>query len=844
MIDHIHSSLKWLSILLPLLTQSVYAAAPVSDTGGPYNGLTGVPVQFDGTASSDDGTITEYLWKWGDGTQRGIGPNYNTPKHTYSTPGTYSLSLRVTDNEGLKHTDTTQVVITAAQAPVADIGGPYNGLTGEKVVLDGTASSDADGTIVRYWWEWGDGSPRGVGPAYDTPRHIYTTPGTFTASLTVTDNDGLMHTDIATVTIKNPVPPTADPGGPYTAAAGITFQLDGSVSTDADGTIVRYWWEMGDGSRRKVGPNLSMPIHTYAATGNYNVSLTVTDDDGLEHTATTQVTVENPTAELAHNSIYKYKGPETCIACHESQAVAMHGSVHYQQTGPAMNLTNDVSSPSNPDGLAGEWGSGAIGMNTYCGTHDNSPRFTCAACHVGNGRYPQADLPTTEPERSEELANIDCMMCHQENYVRYPAGPYVSESIVAVGELDGLPDPLLPPISREGFEGNPIVDPVTLDFEFEPADENSSIGLAGFPLMVNRVLAAQEVHPTTRQSCLNCHATMAGGTGAKRGDISSALVDPTADIDIHMNTTGNNFSCSTCHNAGGHRLRGRGLDLRPNDVADRFSCETCHTSAPHGDYSSRNGAARDTHAGRVACQSCHIPTYAKGQPTEISRDWSQPYFSDNACNGRAGWQPQETVLSDVIPTYRWFNGTSQVYVLGENLGDYPTTTLDGGATAYNLGVPNGDVTDPDARIHPMKEHISVSARHIGTNQLIAHSTDEYYRTGDFDASVQSGMTQSGLTGAYDLVNLHTFQTISHGVEAMTSALDCGSCHNSLAGGPLRMDLQNDLGYALKGPQSTVCTQCHSSKSGTFSFIHSFHVNSFGFECSWCHTFSRPLRNLN
>jgi hypothetical protein len=60
-----------------------------------------------------------------------------------------------------------------------------------------------------------------------------------------------------------------------------------------------------------------------------------------------------------------------------------------------------------------------------------------------------------------------------------------------------------------------------------------------------------------------------------------------------------------------------------------------------------------------------------------------------------------------------------------------------------------------------------------------------------------------------------------------------------------MDLQGQLGYALKGPRTTVCIQCHQWEDDpqTFSEIHSRHVDSKRYDCSWCHNFTRPDRGL-
>ncbi|MET0069065.1 MAG: cytochrome c3 family protein [Candidatus Thiodiazotropha sp.] len=633
----------------------------------------------------------------------------------------------------------------------------------------------------------------------------------------------------------------------------LTVTLDGSGSTDPDGSIAGYIWQGTPDPDDVVSPVISL------GEGTHKYNLVVSDDqDKSSLSDTVRITVEAApveppppaeppkTAAEAHAAITTYEGPSTCIACHEDEAVAMHGSVHYQQSGDAINLTNDVT-PFSKNGLprAGERGDGAIGINTYCGSHENSPRFTCAGCHVGNGRFPNSELPLDETERKAELNNIDCLMCHQDSYKRFPTGEFEPLEIVAAG-ADGKPDPNLDPLLRIGSKGVPVVDRETLDFLFEPADAKSTlVSLGGTPMMQDRVSAAQTVHATTRKSCLNCHAKAGGGDGTKRGDLSSALINPGPQIDIHMSSSGENLTCADCHDAGGHRLQGRGLDLRPNDVAQHFTCESCH-DRPHGDYSNRIGGSRDKHATRIACQTCHIPTYAKGVATETNRDWEDPHFSAAACNGRGGWLPREDKALNLTPTYQWFDGTSQVYVLGENLADYPMTMLKDGSEAITLGLPNGWVNTQNAKIYPMKEHTSNSAVHDASNSLIAHSTYEFFRTGSFDSAVQSALEQTGRAGdSYTVKRIHTFQTINHGVEDSSAALGCGSCHASLAGGPLRMDLVNDLGYDLKGNEAEVCTQCHENKGGmSFSKLHEKHVKDKGVDCSTCHNFTRPERGLN
>jgi hypothetical protein len=149
----------------------------------------------------------------------------------------------------------------------------------------------------------------------------------------------------------------------------------------------------------------------------------------------------------------------------------------------------------------------------------------------------------------------------------------------------------------------------------------------------------------------------------------------------------------------------------------------------------------------------------------------------------------------------------------------------------------------------MKEHWSSSAMHDATGQLIPHSTFTYFVTGSFSQAVEDGKLFAGLSGSWSMVDVHTFQTINHGVEPTDNALDCMQCHQELSqGNPTQMDLQGDLGYSPKGPLTELCIQCHEYKAPRgFRKHHDDHVNEDedekNFDCSWCHNFTRPERGL-
>ncbi len=161
--------------------------------------------------------------------------------------------------------------------PVANYTWAANGLS----VQFTSTSTDSDGTVNAHAWDFD-----GLGSA-TTPNPTFTFPGTGTypVALTVTDDDGATHTTTQQVTVTAPpanVPPVAD--FTYTAN-GLTAQLT-STSTDSDGTIASYLWSV-DGE----APTTPTVSHTFDAAGDYEVSLTVTDDDGATHSVTKTVTV-------------------------------------------------------------------------------------------------------------------------------------------------------------------------------------------------------------------------------------------------------------------------------------------------------------------------------------------------------------------------------------------------------------------------------------------------------------------------------------------------------------------------------------------------------------------------
>ncbi len=177
---------------------------PVADAGGPYTGIEDAEVTFDGSESSDpDGDPLTYTWYFGDGTQSTVTTPTTTHTYTAGQAGieeVYTVTLIVNDGKVDSASSTTTATITGVNdAPVADAGGPYSGIVNEAIAFDGSGSSDEEGAIASYTWDFGDGTVETVTTA--TTTHTYTATGTYSVTLTVTDGNGETAQDITTAEV-------------------------------------------------------------------------------------------------------------------------------------------------------------------------------------------------------------------------------------------------------------------------------------------------------------------------------------------------------------------------------------------------------------------------------------------------------------------------------------------------------------------------------------------------------------------------------------------------------------------------------------------------------------------
>ena len=234
-----------------ILTKTLFVLPPVADAGD--NKVWGInwPLTFDGSRSfhlDPFRQIVSYEWDFnGDGEFDTPPSTEPTAIHTYPELGTYTVTLRVKDNNDPPKYDTDTVTIVVAEPPhppIADPGGPYTGTVGIPVQLDGTDSYDIDPTdiITFYGWELDGAYPYDFDEMVGgKPTYIFETPGTYNIGLRVLDNgvlndknsNGQVDEDEkledikwTTVTITSNHAPIAEAGGPYTVNEGGTINLN------------------------------------------------------------------------------------------------------------------------------------------------------------------------------------------------------------------------------------------------------------------------------------------------------------------------------------------------------------------------------------------------------------------------------------------------------------------------------------------------------------------------------------------------------------------------------------------------------------------------------------------
>ena len=260
------------------------------------NGPTpGEDVTFIGPNSGGSfGTITDYSWNFGDGTTDDSGTS-PSDIHAFSSRGSYTASLTITNSLGATFTGTEMITVDTPPDGVLPAS-PVIATPGQSVSLDGSNSTPAPGGSIRsYTWNFGDGTAP-VTAGSPSATHVYSAPGIYTATLTVTDNLGVTANSAAAQTVIVDQPAAAFSSSSSTLAPNAVGTFDATGATDSLGPITDYSWNFGDGPNHDAGATATI-THSYSQRGSYAVALTVTNRYGQTATTTHAVTVDDaPTA--------------------------------------------------------------------------------------------------------------------------------------------------------------------------------------------------------------------------------------------------------------------------------------------------------------------------------------------------------------------------------------------------------------------------------------------------------------------------------------------------------------------------------------------------------------------
>ncbi|TDE39086.1 PKD domain-containing protein [Antarcticimicrobium sediminis] len=247
-------------------------ARPVADAGGNRDVCSGEPVLFDASDSADpDGGLLLYSWEFGDGSTSDL----INPTKTYERPGVYPVTLQVRNETGTEYgTSMDRIAALVREGPIADAGADMQVCANAKVRFDGTGSSDADGAVNAFSWTFGDG---GTGSG-DTPEHIFTRPGSYTVTLTITGEarGACSPLDTDTTLVEVVPAPELRIRGPERAAVGAAVTLKAHVGAAGGETPKNFRWTFGDGSTAE-GAEIS---HVWAEPGRYSVTLRADLRDG------------------------------------------------------------------------------------------------------------------------------------------------------------------------------------------------------------------------------------------------------------------------------------------------------------------------------------------------------------------------------------------------------------------------------------------------------------------------------------------------------------------------------------------------------------------------------------
>ncbi len=414
-----------------------------------------------------------------------------------------------------------------------------------------------------------------------------------------------------------------------------------------------------------------------------------------------------------------------CLDCHEDAAHDFMKTSHWTWE-PMQDVIGKGKVPLGKKNT----------VNNFCIAVDsNWPR--CTSCHAGYG-WKDATFDFTDATK------VDCLVCHDQTgkYRKFPTG---------------AGDPVYTPTEWQGKI-------------WEPVDLASIARAVGKPMRAN---------------CGACHFSGGGGNNVKHGDMEMALLKPSRDLDVHMSPEGGDFSCQECHTTTNHDIQGNAMFASPSGY-NHLECTACHADDVHAKR------ILNWHGKSIACQTCHIPTFARSNPTKMWWDWSTAGGKQQPGTDEYGMPDFDKKKGsfkwgkDVVPSYKWYDGVSAQYLLGDVISPDAVT---------HLNNPQGSRGDPQSKIYPFKvmrakQPYDKNRKVIVVPKLFGKTG--YWKSFDWNDAIRQGMESVGqqYSGEYGFAETEAWWKLNHMVAPKAMALKCNDCHGKDA----RMDWEA-LGYS-------------------------------------------------
>ena len=243
-----------------------------------------VPVTFTATTDISGGGQEKYLWDFGDGA--GVsGRNASRVEHPFARPGKFLVTVTVSGEDQLSRSATMAVTVRN-RPPAADFSFSPLEPTVLAPVQFSSSSSDQDGFIEGWLWDFGDGNQSDV----PSPAHYYSDDGNYTVMLAVRDDSGSWGVVAARgIRVRNLPPVARARSSAIEIPAGGTVRLDACLTADPDDPFssLDFRWSAND-SWASTGAEAA---RRFDRPGKYQISLTVIDDDGAISEDTLTITV-------------------------------------------------------------------------------------------------------------------------------------------------------------------------------------------------------------------------------------------------------------------------------------------------------------------------------------------------------------------------------------------------------------------------------------------------------------------------------------------------------------------------------------------------------------------------